>query len=239
MRSGMSYSGLRSLASGSAINLRAAAIATMIVCMFTVSCGGGGQEIPRSPSYPYVSLHIAPVMASVRTGAIAGISGAGNRFVAVATRADGSADVSLNSVSSVAATAWSSSAPNVASIDALGNFTALSPGRTTITATLGPLMASTTLEVSDTAPTLTTVEIYPGLPKVGDNGTTAGIQLQAIAKYDDGSTKNVTSNGAWMSMDVTAAVVDATGMVMYKSTAECEIVFVYGLSYNSMRLRHI
>lgn len=206
-----------------------------LACLSASGCGGH----PPDSLQQYKTLQIAPMMASVRTGATAGISGAGNRFVAVAKRTDDSGNYSWDLSSPAASVNWSSSNPNIVSIDSLGRFTALSPGATTISATLDTLSASTTLTVSDVAPMLTAVEMYPGLPKIGDNGTITGIQFQAIAKYDDGSQKDVTAQGVWLSMDVSAATVDATGMVTYKSAADCTLLFLYGLSYNRFTLKHL
>ena len=206
----------------------------LFVVWSAASCGGRPSSTP--PVQQYQSLQIAPISATVRQGATVGLSG--NRFVAVGRRIDGSADFSWNSLAQVAAVSWHSSAPAVATIDAEGRFVTMSSGTTTISSTLGDLTASTTLVVSDTAPLLTAVEMAPGLPEFGKDGTITGIHFQATAKYDDGSEHDITREGLWVSGDITAASVDSSGLVTFKSNASCEVLFLYGLSYNRFTITH-
>ena len=208
----------------------------LVIACAVANCGGNTNNSKIAPLQRYQSLTIAPASATVRQGATVGMSGLGNRFVAVGRYADGSADYSWIPTTAVASASWNSSVPAVATIDAQGHFETLSSGTTTISATLGSLRASTTLVVSATAPILTAVEMTPGLPQIGNDGKITGIQYQAIAKYDDGSERDITREGIWISSDITAATIDSSGLLTYKSERSCDVVFLYGLSYNRFTL---
>ncbi len=187
-------------------------------CFAATSCGNGSD-----PASLYQSLRIAPLNATVRTGT-AGI------FVAIAFAADGTATDVTTSVS------WKSSVPTVLSVERIGQFTADSDGSAVISATLGGMTVSAPLTVSDTAPTLLNVSI--GLPSIGGNGiTVAGLQFQAIAFYDDGSKRDVTHDGIWVSNNVTVSVTDSSGNSVPATVVAVE--FYYGLNFDTYKVTHL
>ena len=104
------------------------------------------------------------------------------------------------------AVAWSSSAAGVASVSNLsgsnGLTTTLSPGSTTITATLGGISGSTNLTV--TAATLVSLGVTPANPNIAKGLKS---QFAAIGTYTDNSTQILTAQVQWSSSDPTVATV--------------------------------
>lgn len=208
------------------------ALATVLM---NLGCGDNGPRT-STPTQEYQKLQLAPRDATVGTGTTVAIAGFANRFIAVGFRSDGGTDSSWDLLVPAAGTTWKSSNPSIVSIDNQGRFVAASAGLTTISATLGSLSASTTMVVSDTAPTLTAVQMYPGLPLLDGHGNVVGIHFQALASYDDHSEQDVTGNGVWTSSDPASCTVDSSGAVIYKSMTNCRISFLYGLSYNTFKI---
>ena len=124
-------------------------------------------------------------------------------FVATGTFTDGS----VSDVSSSAS--FSSSAPDVATLDAKHAATTLKAGTTTITATLGQISGSTTLTV--TAATLVSIAVTPATTTLAIKGTAP---LKAMGTYSDGSVVDVTASVTWQSGNANvAAVSNAAGSV--------------------------
>jgi trimeric autotransporter adhesin len=101
---------------------------------------------------------------------------------------------------------WTSSSPSVGSISntagSIGRGTAVGPGSTTITATLGTVSGSTTLTV--TAATLVSIAVTPpnlSIPR----GLSP--QFTATGTYTDNSTRNLTTKVTWSSSDISVATV--------------------------------
>ena len=105
---------------------------------------------------------------------------------------------------------WGSSATSASvsnSTGSMGLVTALSPGPTTISATLGAASGSTTLTV--TAATLVSIGITPPSSSIAKGLTD---QFTAMGTYSDNSTQNLTTQVAWSSTDPTvASVSNASG----------------------------
>ncbi len=101
---------------------------------------------------------------------------------------------------------WNSSVASVASVSntpgSNGSATTLSPGSTTITATLGGLSGSTNLTV--TAATLLSLGVTPANPSIAKGLKS---QFTATGTYTDNSTQNLTSQVQWSSSDPTVASV--------------------------------
>ena len=114
---------------------------------------------------------------------------------------------------------WSSSAPGVASISnspgSNGLATAVTPGATTITASLGGISGSNNLTV--TAATLASLQVTPSKPSIAKGLKS---QFTATGTYTDNSTQDLTSSVQWGSSDTTVATVsnasgyDGLGMAL-------------------------
>ena len=101
---------------------------------------------------------------------------------------------------------WSSSAPTVASVrnsaGAKGITIAVSPGSSTITATLDAVSGSTTLTV--TAATLVSIGVTPAIASIAMGLKT---QFTAMGTYTDNSTQNITAKVVWTSSAPSIATV--------------------------------
>ena len=103
--------------------------------------------------------------------------------------------------------AWSSSAPNVATINAAGLASGLIVGSTTITAASGTVQGTTALTV--TSPVLASIAVTPADSSIAAGNTQ---QLTATGTYSDGSTQNLTSTAAWSaSASNVATISNASG----------------------------
>ena len=122
-------------------------------------------------------------------------------FVATGTFSDGS----VSDVSSSAS--FTSSAPDVAALDANHAATTRKAGKTTITATVGKISGSTTLTV--TAATLVAITVMPATTTLAIKGTAP---LKAMGTYSDGSMVDLTASVTWQSGNAkVAAVSNAVG----------------------------
>ena len=101
---------------------------------------------------------------------------------------------------------WSSSAPTIATVSntagTTGVTTAVSPGSSTITATLGAVSGSTTLTV--TAATLVSIGVTPAIASIAMGLKT---QFTAMGTYTDNSTQNITAKVVWTSSAPSIATV--------------------------------
>jgi uncharacterized protein YjdB len=101
---------------------------------------------------------------------------------------------------------WESSDPGVATIstvaETVGRATAVSPGTTTITATLDGISASFELVVSNAV--INALDITPLTPSTPRGLTT---QFSAIGTFSDATTQDLTFDALWASSDPTVAVI--------------------------------
>jgi trimeric autotransporter adhesin len=109
------------------------------------------------------------------------------------------------------AVTWGSSLTSVASVSNLagsnGLAASVTPGTTTVTATLGGISGSTNLTV--TAATLVSLGITPANPSIAKGLKS---QFTATGTYTDNSAQNLTAQVQWSSSDPTVATVsNATG----------------------------
>lgn len=100
---------------------------------------------------------------------------------------------------------WISANSNIATINAAGVATALSPGATTVTAAIGLQSGSTSLAV--TPATLISIGVTPMNAAIASGTTEA---FRAVGVYSDNSTQDLTSAASWSSSAPTVAAVSNT-----------------------------
>ena len=119
---------------------------------------------------------------------------------------------------------WSSAAPGIASAGAGGQVTGVSPGNTTITATVEGMSASGGIVVTDgPAPTVVSLAVTGDTTIKVDETS----QLQATATMSDGTTQTVTNSSAWASAATGIATVSSTGLVTGVSPGQAPITATY------------
>jgi trimeric autotransporter adhesin len=167
--------------SGQVLGLRAGTVSVM------ASAGGktGTASLTvRAPPQPEVtSVGISPETAMVAAGETLPLTATAQ------TSAGESRDVSSTA-------AWSSSDQAVATVSENGLLTAVAPGRVTIVATFGALMASAAVLVTEAR--LTVIAVGPA-----DLTLTRGSSQQytATASFTDGSSRDITGDATWASSD--------------------------------------
>ncbi|WP_410209230.1 Ig-like domain-containing protein [Aquirhabdus sp.] len=182
----------------------------LFLTLFLSACGDSSSSEPPPPTPPIVTppavlknIIVTPVSTNIAQGLT-------QTFTAVGLYSDGSSSAITN-------VNWSTSASNLATIDANGLLTAKSAGTLTVTATQGNISASAPLTISAaalkvvsiTAPLIT---IPKGLKE----------KLSATGLFTDESTQNL-NNIIWSSSDSTVATVDPTGQFFAKGTGTVTI----------------
>jgi len=180
------------------------AVATVSQVSLVTAVGPGTANISAtfngvSGSAPlYVSsATLTSISVSPATAVLAPASALG--YTATGTFSDGSTQNITNVVT------WSSSAPQVASINNYGGATGQSPGTTTITAQLGSVSGAASLVVESSP--LASVQITPATATVAQQ---TGIQFHAIGTFTDGSTQDLTSSVSWTSSPASVATISNT-----------------------------
>ena len=165
-----------------------------------------------------VSIAVTPAAPSVASGLT-------QQFEATGTFSDTStADLT-------AKVAWSSGTPAVATFDgASGLAMAVAVGSSVITATLGSVSGSATLNV--TAAVLDSISISPTSCGVGFS-----TQLTATGYYSDGTSTNVTTLASWASSMPTVATVNpTTGLANCVSLGSTTVTATMGSVTGSLSL---
>lgn len=101
---------------------------------------------------------------------------------------------------------WTSSRPEIASVDGGGLVAPLQAGTTTITASLRGVSGSTDLTVTNAQ--LASIEVTPASPSIA-NGTR--LRFTATGHFDDGNVQDLTSQATWTSSDPSVTIDDAPG----------------------------
>jgi uncharacterized protein YjdB len=127
--------------------------------------------------------------------------------VATGTFSDGSTQVITNIVT------WTSSAPNVASVNRGGKVTAQSHGDATITAQLGSLSANCAIVV-DGSP-LTSIQVSPQTASIPQQTELAFV---ATGTFADGNTQNLTKSVLWTSSPASVATISNLQATMGEAT---------------------
>lgn len=143
-----------------------------------------------------VSLVVIPNSSSLPIGD-------STQFTATGTFSDGSTQNLTQSAT------WSSSASNIANVNATGMTMAYAVGTATVTASSGTINGSANVAVSPAAMVALTVS-----PASVSMVLESSRQLQAIASFSDGTTQDVTTSATWSSIDPTVVSVNNGGMTL-------------------------
>ena len=127
--------------------------------------------------------------------------------VATGTFSDGSSQVITNIVT------WTSSAPNVASVNGGGKVTAQSAGNATITAQFGSLSANCAIVV-DGSP-LTSIQVSPQTASIPQQTELAFV---ATGTFADGNTQDLTTSVLWTSSPASVATISNLPATMGEAT---------------------
>ena len=109
---------------------------------------------------------------------------------------------------------WSIADPTIATLTSSGVATAIHAGTTTVSASLGSLVGSTTMTV--VAATLQAIEVIPPDASIVQGTTTT---LQAMGTFSDGSVADLTSQALWVSDAATVSVSVVQGLAIAKGEA--------------------
>ena len=102
---------------------------------------------------------------------------------------------------------WVSSAPTVASVSSTGEVTVLTPGTSTLSATLSGVTGSTSVTVN--RPALSRLDVTPSTMTISRG---ASFAFTAVATYVDASTEVVTDLVSWSSSDTGLVTISAAGL---------------------------
>ncbi|WP_263352211.1 Ig-like domain-containing protein [Acidicapsa acidisoli] len=179
-------------------------------------CGGPKAILSTSPQIE--QLKVTPTASSIALGQTA-------NFAATAILTDGSSKDETNSVT------WTSSNGGVASIDATGHATSVSPGNATIVATLHGVTSAASLTVSKAA--MVNIAVTPSSSSLA-SGTS--IQLKATGTFTDLSTQDVTNAVTWKTSDPGIAAVSSAGLAASISMGKVSITASAGSVSGSSQL---
>ncbi len=158
-----------------------------------------------APPPTLVSITVAPPTIPVAAGYT-------QQYTATGTYSDGSTQ-NLTSTAT-----WASSNIVSATITTGGLVSALKVGTSTISATSGTVVGSTTLTV--TAPILLSIAVTPASVSLGLNATE---QYTATGIYSDNSTQVITSAVTWTSGNTTLVSISSTGLAQVLGTSNVAI----------------
>lgn len=141
-----------------------------------------------------ISIAVTPASPTIPLGVL-------QQFTAEGTFFDGSVTTMQDITNTVT---WSSSNSNVAPITVSGLATGSNLGSATITATSGAI--SGTASVTVNAANLVSITIQPGSPSMAQN---TSLKLKAVGTFNDGGTRDLTTQVGWTSSDTTKATIGA------------------------------
>ncbi|MEX2962875.1 beta strand repeat-containing protein [Microbulbifer sp. TYP-18] len=142
------------------------------------------------------SIQITPAVVSLPKGN-------SQQLTAEGTFSDGSNLDITNTVN------WNSDNTAAATVDILGEVTAVDVGSANITASQGGI-SSNTATVTVTSAVLTSIQVTPAVSSLPKGNSE---QLTAVGTFSDGSTLDITSSASWNSDNTAVATVDILGEV--------------------------
>lgn len=159
-----------------------------------------GSALLTVDSATLLSIALSPATSSIA-------SGANQQFMATGAFSDGSQRNLTTYVS------WSTSSSSVATVASSGASSAVGPGTTTITATLGSVAGTANLTV--TTAVLTAIQLGPQDSSVSVVGSQ---QFSATGIYSDGTSGNISASAKWTSSALTVATMSTTSLGLAVST---------------------
>lgn len=126
---------------------------------------------------------------------------------------------------------WSSSTAAVATVSSTGEVWAMTPGTTTVSASLQGVTGTTTISVN--RPALSSLDVSPVTATVGAGAT---VSFVATATYVDASTEVVTALVTWSSSDVNVATISASGVARGVAVGTVTITASWGAFSNTAQL---
>jgi hypothetical protein len=192
----------------------------LILSVVIAGCGSNGQTGHWLPARTLTSITVTPVTASVP------VSG-NQQFTAIATYSDGT------SIDVTVASAWTSSIPGNASVNAATGWATgiLASTSSVITATYGGLSGSATLNVN--AATSISFKVIPATASIPVTGTQ---QYTAIETFSDGTTQDRTLTSTWTASGTHATISNTSptiGVATGVSVGTSTITATYALSPHS------
>lgn len=190
----------------------------MMVCVVVgwlgfAGCGdNNGDPGTGRPAPGLVSIAIAPNPATVDVG---------NTVQMVAT---GTFDVGSPMDVTTQAT-WTSSDATIATVSATGGVSGVAAGSATITATIGTISASATVNVNAVVATIASIAVTPANPTLAPGATQ---QMTATATFTDGTTQDVSATANWSTDNAATAGVNATGLVTAAAAGSAKITAAVG-----------
>jgi trimeric autotransporter adhesin len=169
----------------------------MVFAGLLAGCSSGSSAPAKAPAPTLTSIAVTP-------GAPMVAAGLTQQFKATGTYSD-------NSTQDLTATAaWASSNTAFATITSPGGLaTALTPGTTTITATVGGVVGTAILKVTPVVPTLVSITVNPPTFSLAAGLTE---QFTAFGTYSDGTSGPLTATAAWASSNMTYATIAPGGL---------------------------
>ncbi len=104
---------------------------------------------------------------------------------------------------------WNSSSQTVATVSTGGLATGVNAGTTTVSATLSGVSGGTSLTVAATVPTLTSITLTPANPTIPFGATQP---FTATGTYSDATTRDLTAQVTWASIEAAVATVTSAGL---------------------------
>ncbi|MEG3025627.1 MAG: Ig-like domain-containing protein, partial [Aeromonas sp.] len=191
---------------------------SLFLTLFLFSCGGGGgggtkPTTPNNPTSPVdpaartlTKIDISADTAGNLARAEANPStplGLSTQYVAIATYSD-------NSTANITDVArWSSADTSIATINEKGLVKTRKISRTKITASYQGITSNSS-ELTITNAITTKISVVPPIARLAKG---LSLQLQAIATFSDGSTRDISTQASWLSNNPAILSVNAQGKI--------------------------